>query len=56
MPFLIKVDEDLPTAVNEILKSANYDSTSVLDQNMGGYKDGPLWQVVQDREAFSNYG
>jgi predicted nuclease of predicted toxin-antitoxin system len=52
MPFLIKVDEDLPTAVNEVLKSANYDSTTVLDQNMGGYKDEPLWKAVQKEKRF----
>ena len=52
MPFLIKVDEDLPTAVNDLLKSAKYDSTNVLDQNMGGYKDGPLWKAVQEEKRF----
>ena len=48
----IKVDEDLPKKVVEILKRNGYDAISVLDQGMGGWKDPALWQAVQFEARF----
>lgn len=48
----IKVDEDLPTQVVERLRDQAYDASGVLDQNMGGWKDERLWQVVQAHGQF----
>lgn len=43
----IKVDEDLPTAAVELLHKSGCDAVSVLQQEMSGWKDHDLWQVVQ---------
>ena len=43
----IKVDEDLPKAVVELLQAQGHDAVGVIDQGMGGWKDADLWQVVQ---------
>ncbi|MCP4164576.1 MAG: hypothetical protein GY759_01635 [Chloroflexi bacterium] len=48
----IKVDEDLPAVVAELLQAQGYDSVTVIDQGMGGWKDPALWQVVQKEERF----
>ena len=52
MSFKIKVDEDLPAAITRMLKAGDYDAVSVLEQNMGGLKDPPLWQAVQAEGRF----
>ena len=48
----IKVDEDLPAHVVQRLRDKDYDASSVLDQNMGGWKDPRLWQAVQAHGQF----
>ena len=49
----IKVDEDLPTDVAQMLRENCYeDSATVLDQEMGGWKDQDLWASVQSEERF----
>src|SRR5437588_7928113 len=50
--MLIKVDEDLPLAVVEMLAAAGHDALSVRDQDMGGWKDPALWVAVQDENRF----
>jgi len=52
MPFRVKVDEDLPTAITQMLNAAGYDVASVYGQGMGGWKDPPLWQAVQTESRF----
>ena len=52
MAFAIKVDEDLPRAALRLLQEHGYDAVSVIDQKMGGWKDPPLWNVVQDEQRF----
>lgn len=42
----IKVDEDLPQVIVEMLRDREYEATNVVEQGMGGYKDSPLWQAV----------
>ena len=48
----IKVDEDLPRRVTQVLQSNGYDAISVLEQDMGGWKDAKLWQAVQSEARF----
>ena len=48
----IKVDEDLPRAVVQMLRDAGHQVLSVMDQEMGGYKDPDLWQAVQAEERY----
>ena len=38
----VKVDEDLPRAVVEMLRGSEYDATRVVEQGMGGLKDPQL--------------
>ena len=48
----VKVDEDLPKAVVQILRRRGYQAVSVVEQGMGGTKDPLLWQVVQAEGRF----
>ena len=41
-----KVDEDLPPDVTAALRGAGHDAVNVVEQRMGGWKDGPLWDAV----------
>jgi predicted nuclease of predicted toxin-antitoxin system len=48
----VKVDEDLPQAVVDLLRRAAHDAVGVLDQEMGGWKDPVLWNAVQAEDRF----
>jgi predicted nuclease of predicted toxin-antitoxin system len=48
----IKVDEDLPRAIAEVLRQRGYSCSTVVEQKMGGWADADLWEVVQDHEQF----
>ena len=48
----VKVDEDLPRAAVQMLRDRGYEAVSVLDQQMGGWKDPALWQAVQAEQRF----
>ena len=50
--MLLKVDEDLPTAAVEMLRAAGHDAPSVRDQEMGGWKDQPIWDAIQRESRF----
>lgn len=52
MGMAVKVDEDLPKAVTELLRMAGYDAVSVQEQGMSGWKDHALWQMVQAEGRF----
>jgi len=52
MDFAIKVDEDLPRAAVQLLRERGYDTVNVIEQNMGGWKDPPLWKVIQKEKRF----
>ena len=47
-----KVDEDLPLVAAEWLQTKGYQASTVVDQNMGGWKDTPLWEAVQAQQKF----
>jgi len=48
----IKIDEDLPQALAQILRQRGYSCSTVSEQGMGGWKDPRLWEVVQDHQQF----
>lgn len=48
----IKVDEDLPAVVAELLRAQGHEAATVLEQGMGGWKDPALWRVVQEETRF----
>ena len=48
----IKADEDLPAQATKRLRDDGYDASSVVEQNMGGWKDHALWQAVQAHGQF----
>ena len=48
----IKVDEDLPVAIANLLRSKGYGASTVVEQGMGGWKDPQLWQAVQAHGQF----
>ena len=48
----IKVDEDLPWVIVEMLRDRQHEATSVVEQGMGGYKDPLLWQAVQAEQRY----
>ena len=52
MTFAIKVDEDLPRAAVHLLRQHGCDAVNVIEQNMGGWKDPPLWEVIQEEKRF----
>jgi predicted nuclease of predicted toxin-antitoxin system len=43
----VKVDEDLPVAVGDVVRQKGHEATSVREQGMGGWKDPQLWPAVQ---------
>ncbi len=48
----IKVDEDLPKALVNLLQSKGYQADGVFNQGMSGWKDPALWQAVQSEQRF----
>jgi predicted nuclease of predicted toxin-antitoxin system len=48
----VKVDEDLPKAALLIIENHGHDATSVMAQDMGGWKDPALWRAIQVEERF----
>ncbi len=48
----IKVDEDLPKAATMLLREHAFDTSSVIEQRMGGAPDPALWQAVQNEQRF----
>ena len=49
----VKIDEDLPKSVVDLLRAEGYQATSVREQGLQGMKDSALWQVVQQDGASS---
>lgn len=43
----IKVDEDLPNKVVELLREKGHQAVSITEQEMSGFKDVDLWPIVQ---------
>jgi hypothetical protein len=50
--MIIKVDEDLPRNAALLLCNHGYDALTVLDQEMGGWKDADLWKSIQREQRF----
>ncbi len=48
----VKVDEDLPTAIAQLLRATWHDAVGVLEQGMGGWKDAEVWKAVQSEARF----
>jgi predicted nuclease of predicted toxin-antitoxin system len=48
----IKVDEDLPRQVVTVLREKGYQTDSVVDQAMSGWKDAELWRRIQAESRF----
>ncbi len=48
----IKVDEDFPNKVVQLLNEQGYHVVSVIEQEMGGFKDADLWPIVQTEQRF----
>jgi predicted nuclease of predicted toxin-antitoxin system len=48
----IKVDEDIPPVAATWLQEKGYQTSTVVDQKMGGWKDEALWLAVQVDEQF----
>jgi predicted nuclease of predicted toxin-antitoxin system len=48
----IKGDEDLPPMAAEWLREQGYEASTVVEQEMGGWKDDPLWAAVQTEGQF----
>jgi len=48
----IKVDEDLPAQVAQLLCAKGHDAVTVCAQGMGGWKDTELWGAVQAEGRF----
>ena len=50
--MLIKVGEDLPPIIAERLRQKGYEASTVVEQNMGGWKDPILWRAIQAEGRF----
>ncbi|MCB0107858.1 MAG: DUF5615 family PIN-like protein [Caldilineaceae bacterium] len=48
----IKTDENLPPIIAEKLRELGHDAATVLEQDMGGWKDNELWIAVQAEERY----
>ena len=47
MPVQVKVDEDLPTEVADLVNAAGDEAKTVYAQGFGGLSDGDLWPRIQ---------
>lgn len=48
MGIRIKVDEDLPSEVAELIVLAGYDASTVVGQGWAGWKDADIWRHLQE--------
>lgn len=48
----VRVDEDLPIAASRLLRRYGFDTLSVVEQGLGGFKDPVLWSTVQAERRF----
>ena len=48
----IKVDEDLPAVVGQVLRTRGHDVATVFEEGLGGAKDPDLWRAVQAEGRF----
>lgn len=50
MPIAVKVDEDLPAEVADLLRKAGHDARTVMQEGLVGAPDEELWKQVQHEE------
>jgi len=50
MPIAVKVDEDLPAEVADLLRKAGHDAQTVMQEALTGTLDAELWKVVQQEQ------
>jgi len=48
----IKIDEDLPKAVAEMVRKHVSDTTTVLEERLSGTLDPDLWEIIQKEGRF----
>jgi len=48
----IKLDENLPATLQEILSSLNHDVHTTVDENLSGASDDEVWAATQKEERF----
>ena len=46
----VKVDEDLPRDITQMLRDCGVDAVRVVEQGMSGWEDSALWQVIHAEE------
>ncbi|HXO03389.1 MAG TPA: DUF5615 family PIN-like protein [Stellaceae bacterium] len=47
MPVRLKVDENLPSEIADLLNRDGHDAMTVVDQGWRGLSDGDLWRRIQ---------
>lgn len=50
--MLIKLDEDLPRTLAELLIAAGHGVATVVEQGLGGASDAALWPILQAENRF----
>ena len=48
----IKIDEDLPKAVAEIVRKQILDTITVVEERLSGTLDPDLWKIIQEEGRF----
>ena len=48
----IKIDEDLPKAVSEMVRRQIQDTTTVVGEMLSGTLEPDLWKIIQKEERF----
>ena len=50
MPIAVKVDEDLPAEVADLMRRAGHDARTVVQEGLTGIPDEGLWSMVQQEQ------
>jgi predicted nuclease of predicted toxin-antitoxin system len=50
MPVAVKVDEDLPNDIENVVRAAGHDTITVYAQGHTGMPDEQLWPIVQQEQ------
>jgi predicted nuclease of predicted toxin-antitoxin system len=48
----IKLDENLPQTLAEVLNALGHDADSVNDEGLAGHPDGDVWRAAQEEGRF----
>lgn len=52
MAARLKVDENLPSEIAELLNAQGFDAVTVLDQGWAGAADDDLWRLIQNERRW----